>query len=380
MVVVRTFVARAPDVRRGPERAICDADRRTRPGSIGRPRAERGAGGVGGDRPGGQGSLERLVGLEWRPRWRRERVRRAPDDGGAPRSSGLGADGGPVRRRRRARPDRQGRAGAPHRPPRDHRSRRRRGASPPGADGARKYDLRIHAGTGRPSWVPRRNDSCAPADGHSRPSPSPDPPRVAAMLPRTPRSRQRCSRARRTARSTPSSWTCSGRASRRSSRRCMSPRRRSSCRCATSSTSRRRSPARPATRPGCWRWPAGCIRRRPWAARRATSRWGSSRSTKSFDRGWYAGPVGWLGADGDGEMMVALRCGLVRGLAGDAVRGLRHRGRLRPRPRMGGVAAQASDDAAGARGRGARRRGARPEAPGREAPGRDGLGARDDEP
>jgi isochorismate synthase len=34
---------------------------------------------------------------------------------------------------------------------------------------------------------------------------------------------------------------------------------------------------------------------------------------ESFDRGWYAGPVGWLGADGDGEMMVALRCGLVQG-------------------------------------------------------------------
>jgi isochorismate synthase len=34
---------------------------------------------------------------------------------------------------------------------------------------------------------------------------------------------------------------------------------------------------------------------------------------ETFDRGWYAGPVGWLGADGDGEMMVALRCGLVEG-------------------------------------------------------------------
>jgi isochorismate synthase len=34
---------------------------------------------------------------------------------------------------------------------------------------------------------------------------------------------------------------------------------------------------------------------------------------EGFDRGWYAGPVGWLGADGDGELMVALRCGLVRG-------------------------------------------------------------------
>lgn len=34
---------------------------------------------------------------------------------------------------------------------------------------------------------------------------------------------------------------------------------------------------------------------------------------EGFDRGWYAGPVGWLGADGDGELMVALRCGLVAG-------------------------------------------------------------------
>ena len=31
------------------------------------------------------------------------------------------------------------------------------------------------------------------------------------------------------------------------------------------------------------------------------------------DRGWYAGPIGWLGVDGDGELMVALRCGLVTG-------------------------------------------------------------------
>ena len=34
---------------------------------------------------------------------------------------------------------------------------------------------------------------------------------------------------------------------------------------------------------------------------------------EGFDRGWYAGPIGWLGADGDGELMVALRCGLVNG-------------------------------------------------------------------
>jgi len=34
---------------------------------------------------------------------------------------------------------------------------------------------------------------------------------------------------------------------------------------------------------------------------------------EGFDRGWYAGPIGWLGADGDGELMVALRCALVVG-------------------------------------------------------------------
>jgi isochorismate synthase len=33
---------------------------------------------------------------------------------------------------------------------------------------------------------------------------------------------------------------------------------------------------------------------------------------EGFDRGWYAGPIGWLGADGDGELCVALRCGIVQ--------------------------------------------------------------------
>ncbi|MCU4924759.1 isochorismate synthase [Halobacteria archaeon AArc-dxtr1] len=35
------------------------------------------------------------------------------------------------------------------------------------------------------------------------------------------------------------------------------------------------------------------------------------RSTESFDRGWYAAPVGWFDAAGDGEFAVALRSGLV---------------------------------------------------------------------
>ena len=34
---------------------------------------------------------------------------------------------------------------------------------------------------------------------------------------------------------------------------------------------------------------------------------------EGIERGWYAGPIGWLGADGDGELMVALRCGVVAG-------------------------------------------------------------------
>jgi menaquinone-specific isochorismate synthase len=34
---------------------------------------------------------------------------------------------------------------------------------------------------------------------------------------------------------------------------------------------------------------------------------------EQIDRGWYAGGVGWADASGDGEIGVALRCGLVRG-------------------------------------------------------------------
>jgi isochorismate synthase len=34
---------------------------------------------------------------------------------------------------------------------------------------------------------------------------------------------------------------------------------------------------------------------------------------EGFDRGWYAGPVGWTDACGDGEFCVALRCALLRG-------------------------------------------------------------------
>ena len=35
------------------------------------------------------------------------------------------------------------------------------------------------------------------------------------------------------------------------------------------------------------------------------------RETEKLDRGWYAGPLGWIGASGHGEFAVALRSGLV---------------------------------------------------------------------
>ena len=34
---------------------------------------------------------------------------------------------------------------------------------------------------------------------------------------------------------------------------------------------------------------------------------------EGFDRGWYAGAVGWTDGVGDGELCVALRCALLRG-------------------------------------------------------------------
>ncbi|MET0989321.1 MAG: isochorismate synthase [Glaciihabitans sp.] len=39
---------------------------------------------------------------------------------------------------------------------------------------------------------------------------------------------------------------------------------------------------------------------------------GVIRELEPFDRGRYAGPVGWVGADGDGEWAVALRCAEVK--------------------------------------------------------------------
>jgi isochorismate synthase len=37
------------------------------------------------------------------------------------------------------------------------------------------------------------------------------------------------------------------------------------------------------------------------------------RNAEKLDRGWYAGPLGWIGASGHGEFAVALRSGLIDG-------------------------------------------------------------------
>ena len=39
--------------------------------------------------------------------------------------------------------------------------------------------------------------------------------------------------------------------------------------------------------------------------------WETIRDTETFDRGWYAAPVGWFDADGDGEFAVGLRSGVA---------------------------------------------------------------------
>jgi menaquinone-specific isochorismate synthase len=35
--------------------------------------------------------------------------------------------------------------------------------------------------------------------------------------------------------------------------------------------------------------------------------------TEAFDRGWYAAPVGWFDADGDGQFAVAIRSAVTSG-------------------------------------------------------------------
>jgi isochorismate synthase len=54
------------------------------------------------------------------------------------------------------------------------------------------------------------------------------------------------------------------------------------------------------------------------------------RREETFDRGWYAGPVGWIDGAGDGEFVVALRSALVRGARASLFAGARIMGDSEP--------------------------------------------------
>jgi isochorismate synthase len=54
--------------------------------------------------------------------------------------------------------------------------------------------------------------------------------------------------------------------------------------------------------------PTPAVGGEPWSAAESVI-----PALEGLDRGWYAGPVGWTDATGDGEFCVALRCALLRG-------------------------------------------------------------------
>lgn len=56
---------------------------------------------------------------------------------------------------------------------------------------------------------------------------------------------------------------------------------------------------------------AGLLHPTPAVGAEPASRVGLIPALEGFDRGWYAGPVGWTDASGDGEFCVALRCALL---------------------------------------------------------------------
>ncbi len=88
----------------------------------------------------------------------------------------------------------------------------------------------------------------------------------------------------------------------------------------------------------CLIWSPDCIRRLPSAACRVPPPWSTCAAVEGLDRGWYAAPVGWLDARGEGDFAVALRSGVIRGdqavlFAGvGVVQRLATRGASTPRP------------------------------------------------
>jgi isochorismate synthase len=61
---------------------------------------------------------------------------------------------------------------------------------------------------------------------------------------------------------------------------------------------------------------AGVLHPTPAVGAEPSSALAAIPALEGFDRGWYAGPVGWVDAGGDGEFCVALRCALLRGAHG----------------------------------------------------------------
>jgi len=61
---------------------------------------------------------------------------------------------------------------------------------------------------------------------------------------------------------------------------------------------------------------AGVLHPTPAVGAEPASAIGEIPALEGFDRGWYAGTVGWTDATGDGEFSVALRCALLRGRLG----------------------------------------------------------------
>jgi isochorismate synthase len=57
---------------------------------------------------------------------------------------------------------------------------------------------------------------------------------------------------------------------------------------------------------------AGCLHPTPAVGAEPAAALEVIPALEGFDRGWYAGPVGWTDAAGDGEFLVALRCALLR--------------------------------------------------------------------
>lgn len=55
---------------------------------------------------------------------------------------------------------------------------------------------------------------------------------------------------------------------------------------------------------------------------------------EQLERGWYAGSVGWLGSQGQGELVVALRCALLRGECATLLAGAGVVGRSVPRAEL----------------------------------------------